>query len=199
MSALSMITAQNTLGVHGVSLLKPEFLQQQIEVVADDIGVDALKTGFLATKDLIQITAQSIAKEQLFNQATIITPNVRETSLLTNTSINNCKDVEQAATELLQYGSQAVLIKGGYLEERKAADYLKAKDESLWLYGTPIDTKNTHGSGDTLSAALATYLAQGLDLFAAFKASKDFLQKAIEAGASRQLGSGQGGLKQNFN
>jgi len=227
MSALSMITAQNTLGVHGVTLLEAEFVQQQIQVVSADIGIDALKTGFLAKADIISSVAQSISslncikiidpvivnskaeqivndeaikvyKKSLFNQATIITPNIREASLLTKTSIQNCADVEKAAAELLQYGSDAVLIKGGYLEEKKAADYLKTQDGELWLYGTPIDTINTHGSGDTLSAAIATYLARGLDLFDAFMASKDFLQMAIEAGANRQLGTGQGGLKQNF-
>jgi len=227
MSALSMITAQNTLGVHGVTLLKPEFVQQQIQVVADDIGIDALKTGFLAKVDIVSSVAKSISsldclkiidpvivnskaeqivddetikiyKEQLFNQAKVITPNIREASLLTNTSIQSRSNVEKAATELLQYGSHAVLIKGGYLEEKKAADYLKTQDAELWLYGNPVETQNTHGSGDTLSAALATYLAKGLDIFDAFRTSKDFLQKAIEAGASRQLGKGQGGLKQNF-
>lgn len=228
MSALSMITAQNTLGVHGVTLLKAEFVQQQIQVVSDDIGIDALKTGFLAKADIIFSVAQSISslncikiidpvivnskaeqivndegikvyKKSLFNQATIITPNIREASLLTGKSIKSCKNVEQAATELLQYGSDAVLIKGGYLEEKKAGDYFRTQDTELWLYGTPVDTNNTHGSGDTLSAALATYLAKGLDLFDAFRASKNFLQMAIEAGAKRELGAGQGGLKQNFN
>ena len=227
MSALSIITAQNTLGVHGASLLRPEFLKQQITVVSTDIGIDALKTGFLATKDLIKVTAETIAsidcvkiidpvivnskaeqivadegievyKSQLFNQATVITPNIREASLLTKRSITTLKDVEESAKELLNYGSQAVLIKGGYLEAQKAADYLLTKENSLWLYGTAIDTINTHGSGDTLSSALAVYLAKGLNLTEAFKASKDFLQSAIAAGASRQLGAGQGGLKQNF-
>ncbi len=227
MSALSMITAQNTLGVHGVRLLEPEFLEQQITVVANDIGIDALKTGFLANKDLIETTANTIAtldcikiidpvivnskaeqivdnsgiqvyKDTLFSQATVITPNIREASLLTSIDIHTQNDVETAASKLLEFGSETVLIKGGYLKEAKAADYLLSHDNSLWLYGSAIDTKNTHGSGDTLSAALAVYLAKGLDLFDAFKASKDFLQKAIEAGASRQLGSGQGSLKQNF-
>ncbi|MEZ4607213.1 MAG: bifunctional hydroxymethylpyrimidine kinase/phosphomethylpyrimidine kinase [Deinococcales bacterium] len=228
MSVLTTVTAQNSLGVYGRYDVPVDFIELQLESILGDGGINALKTGFLGRHEVIESIAEVISllnipkiidpvlvngkgeqiisnlalkayRERLFPLASLFSPNLREAGLLLGRRLSNLTQVEQAAHELLNEGPQAVLIKGGYLESAKGADFLlyqgKASLEGQWFFGKAIDTPNTHGSGDTLSAAISVFLARGFVLKDAVKEAKDYLQKALEAGALRQIGSGRGPLK----
>lgn len=221
-SAISCITAQNTLGVSRVDALPPEALTAQIEAVVSDLAVGALKTGMLLNRALIEATAAAIAslpvaklidpvmvsragavlleegaiaayRSALLPQADLLTPNVHEARLLAGGTIEAAADVERAAEQLLAMGPAAVLIKGGGLAELKGRDYLLRREGTgRWLSHAPIATPHTHGSGCTLGAAITAGRARGLELEAAVEAAKRY----VEGGLRRALaiGGGQGPL-----
>jgi hydroxymethylpyrimidine/phosphomethylpyrimidine kinase len=221
-SALSCVTAQNTCGVTRVDALPAEALSAQIEAVLSDLAVDALKTGMLLNRPLIEATAAALARltlprlidpvmvsragavllepgaieayrHTLLPQAELLTPNLHEARLLVDHPIQDRAGVEVAAEKLLAMGPAAVLIKGGGLAELRGWDYLlSAAEGGRWLSHSPIATPHTHGSGCTLGAAITAGRARGLALQEAVVQAKRF----VEGGLRRSLaiGHGQGPL-----
>ena len=221
-SAISCVTAQNTLGVSRVDALPPEALTAQIEAVVNDLAVDALKTGMLLNQALIEATANAIAslvipklidpvmvsragavlleegaieayRRCLLPQAELLTPNLHEARLLSGCPIEGGTDVERAAERLLAMGSAAVLVKGGGLVELKGRDYLLTQGGTgQWLTHAPIATPHTHGSGCTLGAAITAGRARGLELEAAVVAAKRYVEGCLREALA--IGGGQGPL-----
>ncbi len=221
-SALTLITAQNTLGVQAVHLLPPELVYRQIQSVAQDLPVLAAKTGALGDAPIVRAVARAVrafgigplvvdpvmvakggdrllvgeaAKalvEELFPLASLITPNRLEAEALLNRPIRNLEEAREAALDLLRLGPKAVLLKGGHLEGPEAADLL-ATPEGVEAFSAPrIPTRNTHGTGCTLSAAITALLALGLPLREAVHQAKAFLTRALRT--APPLGGGHGPL-----
>jgi hydroxymethylpyrimidine kinase/phosphomethylpyrimidine kinase len=221
MSAITALTAQNTTGVAGVSPSTPDFLSAQLDSIFDDIFPDAVKTGMVFSAPLITAIADRLRhhqaknivvdpvmvatsgaqllsadaitalKEQLFPLAVLITPNLKETEALTGLSITSRADMETAARKLQAAYGCNVLCKGGH-RLTDADDLLYTADGPLWLPGRRVDNPNTHGTGCTLSAAIAAHLAKGYSLPQAVQAAKDYLTGALTAGLN--LGHGAGPL-----
>ncbi len=221
-SALTLITAQNTLGVQAVHLLPPELVYRQIQSVAQDLPVLAAKTGALGDAPIVRAVARAVrafgigplvvdpvmvakggdrllvgeaAKalvEELFPLASLITPNRLEAEALLNRPIRNLEEAREAALDLLRLGPKAVLLKGGHLEGPEAADLL-ATPEGVEAFSAPrIPTRNTHGTGCTLSAAITALLAQEKKLADAVREAKRFISQAIQT--APRLGRGHGPL-----
>ncbi len=219
-SALTCITAQNTQGVSRVDALEPEAVIAQIEAVVNDIGIQALKTGMLLNQAIIEAVtdylkglvdigcvvdpvmvsrtgAQLIddgaiaALKQLIPLATVLTPNRYEAEILSGQSIQTLQDMETAAQIIHKLGAHAVIVKGGGFDGD-----LRGID--VWYDGTTltkltthcIDTTDTHGTGCTLSAAIAANLALGYSPFEAVTRAKDYVTKAL--GYALRIGQGQG-------
>ena len=221
-SAISCVTAQNTLGVSRVDALPPESLTAQIEAVVSDLAVAALKTGMLLNQPLIEAAAAAIAplavaklidpvmvsragavlleegaieayRRCLLPQAELLTPNLHEARLLSGCPIEGGADVERAAERLLAMGPAAVLVKGGGLAELKGRDYLLTQGGTgQWLTHAPIATPHTHGSGCTLGAAITAGRARGLALEAAVVAAKRYVEGCLREALA--IGAGQGPL-----
>ena len=220
-SAISCVTAQNTLGVSRVDALPPAALLAQIEAVTSDLAVGALKTGMLLNAALIEATAAALAPlplprlidpvmvsragavllepdaieayRLLLPLAELLTPNLHEARLLSGVAIETPADVERAATRLLELGSAAVLIKGGGLPALRGRDYLLGREgPGQWLAHAAIDTPHTHGSGCTLGAAITAYRARGLALADAVQQAKRYVEGGLRA--SLAIGAGQGPL-----
>ncbi|MDW8465499.1 MAG: bifunctional hydroxymethylpyrimidine kinase/phosphomethylpyrimidine kinase [Chloroherpetonaceae bacterium] len=221
MSAITALTAQNTVGVEAIYGVPAEFVAKQINAVVQDIGVNAVKIGMLATADIIKAVADRLAAHQLrpvvldpvmtaksgdrlleesavealrtclLPLATVVTPNLPETSLLLGRTVRTRSEMEQAARDLQALGAKNVLVKGGHLSEPVSADCLLTEEGSLhWLEAKRIHTANTHGTGCTLSSAIAAYLAKGVGIVEAVKLAKNYLTGAIERGATYALGKG---------
>lgn len=218
MSAVTALTAQNTQGVTAIMEATPEFLQAELDAVFTDIPPAAVKIGMVASVPLIETIGAALRKyeakhvvvdpvmvatsgarlikeeavaalEQLFALAEIITPNLPELSLLVGREITTKAEMKEAAKELHQRYGCAVLAKGGHLTEG-ADDYLMLEWGGFWLKSGRIETKNTHGTGCTLSSAIASYLALGQPLDDAVPNAKDYLTGALSAGL--ELGQGCG-------
>ena len=222
MAAVTSVTAQNTCAVTGVHDLPAPFVAEQIDVVAQDIGVDAAKTGMLSNAEIIEAVAQSISRngivdlvvdpvmvaksgdalleesardamrECMLPLARVVTPNVPEAEMLTGESITNVDDMKRAAERIHALGPKFVLMKGGHLETDAAVDYLFDGTEFIEFRAPRIDTPNTHGTGCTFSAAITAFLALGLEPPEAVRLAKDYLTTAIEQ--SFPLGHGHGPL-----
>jgi len=221
-SAISCITAQNSLGVSRVDGLPPPALTAQIEAVLSDLPVAAIKTGMLLNAGLITATAEALAplrvprlidpvmvsragsvlledaaisayRGALLPLAELITPNLHEARLLSGLPIATAADVERAAARLLELGPAAVLIKGGGLPELRGRDYLLSREApGRWLQHSTIDTPHTHGSGCTLGAAITAWRARGLPLVEAVVAAKDYVEGGLRHALT--IGAGQGPL-----
>ncbi|MGA1303417.1 MAG: bifunctional hydroxymethylpyrimidine kinase/phosphomethylpyrimidine kinase [Cyanobium sp.] len=221
-SAISCVTAQNTLGVQRVDGLPPEALSAQITAVVSDLAVGALKTGMLLNAALIEAAAVAIAplavaklidpvmvsragavllepgaidayRRTLVPQAELLTPNLHEARLLSSCPIESPDDVERAAERLLAMGTGAVLIKGGALAELRGRDYLLTREGTgRWMTHAAIATPHTHGSGCTLGAAITAGRARGLELEAAVVAAKGYVEAALREALA--IGGGQGPL-----
>ena len=218
MSAITALTAQNTLGVSGVHPAPVEFVEAQIEAVLADIGADVVKTGMLFSADIVSVAARAIERfalpavidpvmlakggspllrqeavtalcAELIPQAYLLTPNLPEAEALTGLPVRTETDMEQAARRLQEMGARNVLLKGGHLPG-EAVDLLLA-GKVLHAFRAPrLDTRHTHGTGCTYAAAIATLLAQGLPLIEAVGRAKTFLTTAIETAVP--LGAGHG-------
>lgn len=225
MSAVTALTAQNTTGVAGIFEVTPEFLRQQLDCIFTDIRPDAVKIGMMSSAGLIRAAAERLrfygAKQivvdpvmvstsgsrllqedaidtmerELFPLASLITPNIPEAELLAGMSITSAGEMERAA-ELLgsRYGC-AVLCKGGH-RVQDADDLLWSKEGPRWFRGRRVDNPNTHGTGCTLSSAIAANLALGRELAEAVALAKDYLSGALEA--MLDLGKGSGPLNHGF-
>jgi hydroxymethylpyrimidine/phosphomethylpyrimidine kinase len=218
MSVICAVTAQNSLGVQGSWELPPEAVLAQLESVLGDIGAQAIKTGMLASPELVVTVCDVLAgvaapvvvdpvsvskhgdsllsagtlemiRERLLPLATIVTPNLLEAELLTGTEITDEKQMLVAAKMISAMGPQWVLIKGGHLPG-SPVDLLFNGAEAIRLPGERIASKHTHGTGCTLASAIASRLALGDQMPAAVKAAKDYVAGAIAAGFP--LGAGIG-------
>ncbi|MEZ0349166.1 MAG: bifunctional hydroxymethylpyrimidine kinase/phosphomethylpyrimidine kinase [Thermus sp.] len=221
-SALTLVTAQNTLGVERVYLLPPELVYAQIQSVAEDLPVHAAKTGALGSGEIVAAVAEAVArfglrplvvdpvmvakggdsllaeeavaalKERLFPLADLITPNRLEAEALLGRPIRTLEEAKEAAQALLALGPKAVLLKGGHLEGEEAVDLLATR-EGVQAYAAPrVATRNTHGTGCTLSAAIAALLALGKPLAEAVAEAKAYLTRALKT--APPLGHGHGPL-----
>ncbi len=221
--AVVAVTAQNTLGVQAFEALSPALVRAQIASVAADIGVDAAKTGMLASAPIIEAVADAVAetgvpnlvvdpvfvskhghpllqlsavdalRDTLLPFATVITPNVPEAEGLLGRSLSTREPDEDAARELTRLGPGWVLLKGGHLVG-DAVDLLTDGDQMITLAAPRIDTKHTHGTGCTLAAALTACLAKGMDVVSAAREAKKFVTRAIER--HLEIGSGIGPVNQ---
>jgi len=227
MTALTSVTAQNTLGVTGIHDLPAEFVARQIDAVAQDIGVDAAKTGMLSTAEIIEAVAETVARNAIPNLvidpvmlsksghallqpsarealvrwliplAAVLTPNIPEAEALTGVTLDSDNAIREAARRLLAMGPRYVLIKGGHAPGPDAADHL-FWEGGMQLYRAPrIDTRNTHGTGCTFSAAIAACIAKGCTVERAVAEAKRYLTEAIRQ--AYNLGKGHGPLNHLWN
>lgn len=226
MSAVTALTAQNTTGVTAIMEVTPEFLREEIKDVVTDIFPDAVKTGMVSSSSLIEVIAKSIKdydlrnivvdpvmvatsgaklisddavetlEKKLLPLATVITPNIPEGEVLSGQKITSEKEMEDAARVINQKYHCAVLLKGGH-SLNDANDFLFDGNSGTWFYGKRIDNPNTHGTGCTLSSAIASNLAKGENLADSVKKAKDYLSGAL--GAMLNLGKGSGPLAHNWN
>lgn len=219
MSAITALTAQNTQGVFGVHAVPPAFIAQQMQLCLNDIGADAIKTGMLHSAEVIEVvvanlpaqvplivdpvmvakggasllepSALAALKETLLPRATLITPNLPEAELLTGRTIISEAAMIDAAQALLDYGTHAVLLKGGHGTGSVLTDVLHIRGEApLLLHAPRVDTRHTHGTGCTLASAIATGLAQGLSVADAVTRAHAYVQKAIAAAPRFGVGHG---------
>lgn len=225
MSAVTALTAQNTQGVAAIMDASPEFLAAEIDAVFDDIRPAAVKIGMVSAAALIKVIAGRLRAHkaenivvdpvmvatsgarlldedasdsltaELFPFAALITPNLSELELLTGDSIASREERIDAARKLAAKWGCAVLSKGGHAE-KSADDILVTDSETTVFPGTRIDTKNTHGTGCTLSSAIAANLAKGAGLTAAIRQAKDYVAGALAA--DLKMGKGHGPLHHGF-
>jgi hydroxymethylpyrimidine/phosphomethylpyrimidine kinase len=229
MTAITAITAQNTLGVRSIHAVPTSVLADQIDAVVEDIGVDAVKIGMLHSPETVRTVAGALKRHglskvvldpvmvatsgarliddeaidvlvrELFPLATVVTPNLDEAALLVRRPLVSEADMEAAARELLERGARAVLVKGGHLAGDTVSDLLLERGgEPLWLRAARIATPNTHGTGCTLSSAIASELALGADLRAAVQRAREFIRGALAAGAQVRTGAGSGPLNHGY-
>ena len=225
MSAVTALTAQNTTGVSAIMEVTPEFLRQQIDAVFEDIRPDAVKIGMVSSPALVEVIAErlnhyhaenvvvdpvmvatsgsvlsedqaiSVMKEKLLPLAAVITPNIPESEILTGRKIVTEKEMEAAAKEMAERFGCAVLCKGGH-NIHDANDLLYADGKCTWFHGKRIDNPNTHGTGCTLSSAIASNLAKGYTLEQSIQRSKDYISGALAS--MLDLGHGSGPLDHMF-
>jgi hydroxymethylpyrimidine/phosphomethylpyrimidine kinase len=219
MSAVTALTAQNTVGVQGIHEVPPRFVEKQIDSVLSDIGADAIKTGMLLSPDIIEVVAKKIkqygveivvvdpvmvsksgapllrkdARKALINQliplATVVTPNLFEASILTGIEVNSIDRMREATVQIWSMGAKNVVVKGGHLQG-KAIDTLYDGGNFAEIEGPRIKVKNTHGTGCTFASAIATLLARGESIPNAVRRAKDFISMAIRFGLD--IGEGTG-------
>ncbi len=225
MSAITALTAQNTTGVRGVQEATPKFLAQQIDAVFEDIRPDAVKIGMVSSSELIKIIAERLKyhkaenivvdtvmvatsgarliskdaidtlKEYLMPLATVVTPNIPEAEVLSGMKIQNKDDMLTAAKIISEEYHCAVLLKGGH-SVGDANDLLYENESYKWFCGRRIDNPNTHGTGCTLSSAIAANLAKGYDLETSVQRAKDYISGAL--GYMLDLGQGSGPMNHAF-
>jgi hydroxymethylpyrimidine/phosphomethylpyrimidine kinase len=221
-TAITALTAQNTLGVFGIHDVPDDFIAQQILLVLDDIGADALKTGMLHKASVIEAVAEAIAptphiplvldpvmfakgghallqpeaiatlKARLIPMAAVITPNIPEAEHLTGMAITSVDDMKRAAELILRSGCKAALIKGGHMDGEVITDMLVSDAGMEMFTQTRLETRHTHGTGCTLASAIACGLAQGLGLREAVIRGRRYVREAIIRAPG--LGKGHGPL-----
>lgn len=225
MSAVTALTAQNTTGVYGILESTPEFLANQLDCIFTDIFPDAVKTGMVSSTGLIEVIADKLKqykaknivvdpvmvatsgsrlisqeavdalKELLLPLATVLTPNIPEAEVLSGLTISGPADMEKAAQAIGEAYGCAVLCKGGH-DLNDANDLLWRDGTCKWFHGRRIHNPNTHGTGCTLSSAIASNLAKGCDLDTAVERAKAYLSGALAA--MLNLGAGQGPMDHLF-
>lgn len=225
MSAITAVTAQNTLSVQEVFPLSPSLVSSQIDAVIDDIGLDAVKVGMVFSREILRQVVRSLKrlhhvpivldpvaaaksgsplllpdavallKKELFPLATLCTPNLPEAELLTGKRISSREEMETAANELLK-NTPAVFLKGGHSQDAGIVSdlFMSRHEGSFWLTYPRVQTQNTHGTGCTLSSAIAAYLAKGFSVIHAVKAARNYLQGAILENAVLAYGTGHGSV-----
>ena len=226
MSAITALTAQNTTGVRAIEEVSPKFLQQQLDAVFEDIYPDAVKVGMAPSSELIEVIADrlkyhnagnivvdpvmvatsgsslirsdavSTLMKKLLPVSTLVTPNIPEAEVLSGMNIGDKNDMEKAAKQISEKCGCAVLLKGGH-SVNDANDLLYANGGITWFCKRRIDNPNTHGTGCTLSSAIAANFAKGFDLAMSVKRAKDYISDALNA--QLDLGQGSGPMMHNFN
>lgn len=221
MSAITALTAQNTTGVQSIFEVTPKFLEDELDSIFTDIFPDSVKIGMVSNADLIRVISKKLreynaknivvdpvmvstsgsklmadgAKDtllsELFKVADIITPNIPEAEALTGQSIKSKDDMVEAAKKIGEFFEGYILLKGGHSTD-DADDLLYKNSEKIWIKGERIENPNTHGTGCTLSSAIASYLAMGHDVPESVHLAKEFITGAISA--KLDLGKGRGPL-----
>jgi hydroxymethylpyrimidine/phosphomethylpyrimidine kinase len=219
-SAITAVTAQNTQGVTAVMALPSDIIIAQMEAIAGDIRIDAVKTGMLANAAIVEAVAAAIdtldlpkvvvdpvmaaksgdrllegqaiaaVKSELLRRAYVVTPNAHEAEILAGIPVRSLDDAREAARRILAFGPSAVIVKGGHLREAEAIDVVYDGHEFIEIGGPWLDTRNTHGTGCAFAAALAANLALGRSLADAARRAKDYVAGAIRHGV--QVGHGYG-------
>lgn len=226
MSAITALTAQNTTGVYGIMEATPEFVAQQLDCIFTDIVPDSVKIGMVSNSKIIEAIVEKLKQyhagnivvdpvmvatsgskllsdeasraltEKLLPLGTVITPNIPEAEVLCGFSIRDEEQMIRAAGEIAQSYKCAVLVKGGHLVN-DAKDVLYENGDVYWFCSERIDNPNTHGTGCTLSSAIACNLAAGCDLKNAISRAKEYLTGALRA--KLDLGAGSGPLEHTYN
>ncbi len=226
MTAITALTAQNTTGVTGIMEVTPEFLAQQLDSIFTDIRPDAVKIGMVSSSALIQVIAEKLKeykaenivvdpvmvatsgsklisddaietlKTCLMPLSSILTPNIPEAEVLAEMKVETEEEMILAAKKISETFHCAVLCKGGH-QLNDANDLLYRDGEYKWFHGKRIQNPNTHGTGCTLSSAIASNLAKGYSMDESVKRAKDYISEALEA--MLDLGKGSGPMKHCFN
>ncbi len=223
-SAITAITAQNTMGVKDIHPLPSTILKSQIEAVLDDIGADAIKIGMLHSTEIIQVVADCLnkfkvqnvvldpvmvatsgdkllldeaidhLKTALFPKVRIMTPNLPEAEILLGRKIDGQSEFRSVSKELAETYQVSVLLKAGHIDDAYLIDILYDFENKIHidLASKRVPSKNTHGTGCSLSSALAAFLAKGYKLSEAAQKAKEFIHGAIETGAEYEIGNGHG-------
>lgn len=224
--AITALTAQNTLGVTGIMDVSAEFLAKELDAVFTDIPPDAVKIGMVSATSIIETIAEKLIEykaknivldpvmvatsgaklisddaiyaltEKLIPLATLITPNIPEAEVLADMKITSVEDMLSASKIISEKYNCAVLCKGGH-SLNDSNDLLYSAGNYKWFNGKRIDNPNTHGTGCTLSSAIASNLAKGYDLETSIQRAKDYISGALNA--MLDLGAGSGPMKHNFN
>src|SRR5688572_20619234 len=211
-SAITALTAQNTVGANGVHVVPDDFVAAQIEAVVSDLGCHAVKTGMLANSTIVEAVAAAVESLELPNLvvdpvmvaksgdhlldeeavhalrwtlirlARVVTPNIPEAEVLAKMAIGSLADMREAATRIAMLKPAAVVIKGGHLPGPEIVDVLLADGEFHEFVGPRIEGRNTHGTGCTFASAIAAQLAKGVDLKDAVKAAKSYVEGAMRQG-----------------
>ena len=225
MSAITALTAQNTTGVRAIQEATPEFLKDQMDAIFEDIRPDAVKIGMVSSAELIKVIAErlayykaenivvdpvmvatsgselmkndavSVLTRELLPLATLVTPNIPEAEVLSEQSVQTKEDMERVAKIIGDTYGCAVLLKGGH-SINDANDLLYANGNYKWFSGKRINNPNTHGTGCTLSSAIASNLAKGFDLETSIRRAKDYISGALAA--MLDLGQGSGPMNHAF-
>ena len=225
MSAITALTAQNTTGVRSIQDSSPEFLKDQIDAVFEDIFPDAVKIGMVSSAELIKVIAErltfykaknivvdpvmvatsgaslirteavSALEKELIPIAYLVTPNIPEAEMLTGNKIATRDDMQKSAKQIAEAYGCNVLLKGGH-SINDASDLLYSDGQAQWLEGKKINNPNTHGTGCTLSSAIASNLAKGYGLADSVKRAKEFISGALSA--MLDLGQGSGPMNHAF-
>jgi len=230
-TAITAITVQNTTGVKAIHPVPAEYVKGQIEVVMEDILPDAIKIGMINDIEIVRVIAESILKynpkhvvfdpvmvstsgsklinddaievlvKELIPLTHLITPNLNEVEVLTGKRCNNIEEMKEAAKELLSFGSQAVLVKGGHLPGEEMYDVLQtnSQKEPVIFVDKHIESSNVHGTGCTLSSSISTFLAFGENIADAVNKAKKYTTGAIESGKDVFIGHGNGPLNHFYN
>ena len=225
MSAITALTAQNTTGVKSIMESTPDFLKDQLDMIFTDIYPDAVKTGMVSSGSLIEVIAEKLTfykarnivvdpvmiatsgaklisddavdtlKSKLLPLATVITPNIPESEVLSGMTIRSSADMVEAAKRIHTAFGCAVLTKGGHSLD-DANDVLVHGEQVTWFHGRRIENSNTHGTGCTLSSAIASNLAKGYDLETSVQYAKNYISGALNA--MLDLGKGSGPMDHGF-
>jgi hydroxymethylpyrimidine kinase / phosphomethylpyrimidine kinase / thiamine-phosphate diphosphorylase len=221
MSAITALTAQNTLGAQAISLVEPDFVAKQIQAVLSDIGADCVKTGMLGNGEIVKVVADQLLKygvqklvvdpvilsktgsvlldesgrkemvEKLFPICYLLTPNIPEAEIFYGKKINSVSDMKKAAKKLMKMGPKFVLVKGGHLKDAPV-DVLHDGNQDYEFPTQRVRTRHTHGTGCTLSAAISTFLAGGMPVMESIDKAKRYLYRALRF--SMGIGKGIGPL-----
>jgi len=221
MTAITALTAQNTLGVDRVELVSPDMVKAQIDACVEDIGVDVIKIGMLGSEAIIRAVhaaiepldalvvldpvmvstsgdalleegAVTLMKELLIPIADLVTPNVPEAEILTGLTVTDTDDLSKAGDAILKMGAYAALMKGGHLDTKSVVDVLVSEDGASVMTGPRLHTRHTHGTGCTLASAIAAALSLGANLDEAVTSARDYVFEAIRT--APKLGQGNGPL-----
>ncbi len=221
-AVLTALTAQNTTGVQGIHAVPAAFVRDQLDSVLSDLDVRVVKIGMLGTPDVAQVVADALRRhpvahvvldpvmvassgdrlvpqetvrvvvDELLPLASLVTPNVPEAELLTGTTVDDVDGLERAGRLLVEAGAGAALVKGGHLAGPHSVDVLVGADGTTRLEAPRVETPHTHGTGCSLSSAVAAFLVRGAPLPDAVARAKDYLVAALASGSRREVGSGHG-------
>ena len=224
-SVVTAVTAQDTCRVGSVMDVPAEIVREQVHMVLNDIRPQAVKTGMMSNADIVGAVAYGrvplvvdpvmvatsgdalmrrgtldVLISDLLPLATLVTPNIPEAAALTGMTLQTDDDLWVAARRILSFGCRAVLIKGGHQDSQEKTDRLLTADGCQAVFRSrTVDTRNTHGTGCTLSSAITAYIARGSELCDAVALAKEYLTDALEAGKAVRVGGGHGAVDHFFN